>query len=464
MIAEIRHDTQANIRVYTDLKILNTLYAYFTFSVPNAWAIRRRTGFQGPILKSFFRVLKSREKGYYGECRIGLLDPVKRCLKASGVIHIQDNTGLLPPNLNVGGFEGLRDYQEKSVELFKKAHSLGFVAATNAGKTQIMAALCHAYRDKRILYICDRTQLVEQTRDAFIELLKEDVGIFYGAKKDLSGRVVCGTSTSLWRSKELFKPSEFGMIFLDECHSIPPNAKRMLSRFSGAHVYGFTGTMPKRCKEPIRRYEIISWVGGLLDLKITNKYMIKKGYSADLDCFIIPVFERPKDPRSRAGDTYAWSMVSNEVRNNKIALAAALTAPNTIVVVNRLSHAENLYKMISDIGVPCAIATGSNSIKERKEILGKLENGDIGVLICTNIFDRGLNMPFVRTVVNAAGGSSSINLLQRVGRGLRKKGAYNRLRLVEFWDGFDAKAKSNSILRLEDLKDDFRLRKLKISP
>jgi len=103
---------------------------------------------------------------------------------------------------------------------------------------------------------------------------------------------------------------------------------------------------------------------------------------------------------------------------------------------------------------PAALITGGDSLAARQAVLQKLDGGELGALIATSILDQGLNMPFVRAIINAGGGPSVIRVGQRFGRGLRRKQKYNRLLFVDFWDDFDRTAKRNSGARAQYLANE----------
>ena len=54
-------------------------------------------------------------------------------------------------------------------------------------------------------------------------------------------------------------------------------------------------------------------------------------------------------------------------------------------------------------------------------------------MILTNIFDEGVDTPEVDALIMAAGGKSSIETLQRLGRGMRAK-EDNRVFVFDFYD------------------------------
>jgi superfamily II DNA or RNA helicase len=64
----------------------------------------------------------------------------------------------------------------------------------------------------------------------------------------------------------------------------------------------------------------------------------------------------------------------------------------------------------------------------------RLNNGDDDLLVATNIFNEGVDIPELKSVVIAAGGSSSIQALQRIGRGMRRTDSKSRFYVYDLLD------------------------------
>ena len=72
------------------------------------------------------------------------------------------------------------------------------------------------------------------------------------------------------------------------------------------------------------------------------------------------------------------------------------------------------------VGIRAGYVHGAHTTEQREAAIAQLVDGRIDVLVCSVIFQEGVDIPALRSVVIAAGGQSSIAAIQRVGRGLRK--------------------------------------------
>jgi Lhr-like helicase len=64
----------------------------------------------------------------------------------------------------------------------------------------------------------------------------------------------------------------------------------------------------------------------------------------------------------------------------------------------------------------------------------QLADGEVDVLICSVIFNEGLDVPAIRSVVCAAGGKSVIAAIQRMGRGMRVTADKGEFYGYDFYD------------------------------
>jgi len=104
------------------------------------------------------------------------------------------------------------------------------------------------------------------------------------------------------------------------------------------------------------------------------------------------------------------------------------------VLVRELWHGDNISTLLRDKQVPHAFVHGQMPTDEVERQKVRLTEGKIGVLIASPIFGEGVDIPSVRALIVADGGQSTANVLQKIGRGLRRKADDNRLDVIDFAD------------------------------
>lgn len=137
---------------------------------------------------------------------------------------------------------------------------------------------------------------------------------------------------------------------------------------------------------------------------------------------------------------WGWAKVYREgiVRSkerNRILLAAVTKAEKPcLVFVKEIAHGRAFAKALQKRGIKADFVWGSDSLQARQQAVKRLVRGDLEVLVCSVIFQEGVDIPELRSVVIASGGKSIIAALQRIGRGMRRADGKETF---EVWDVAD---------------------------
>jgi superfamily II DNA or RNA helicase len=83
-----------------------------------------------------------------------------------------------------------------------------------------------------------------------------------------------------------------------------------------------------------------------------------------------------------------------------------------------------------------------------------LQAGKEKAIITTTIYDDGVDLPDLRTLILAGGGKSTVANLQRIGRGLRKAAGKHEVLVIDFNDKTGAILKRHSTARKKVWKDE----------
>ena len=77
---------------------------------------------------------------------------------------------------------------------------------------------------------------------------------------------------------------------------------------------------------------------------------------------------------------------------------------------------------------------GSTSSEDRAKILADLQSSREKRIIATTVFDEGIDLSELRTIILAGAGKSRVAMLQRIGRGLRIAKGKKEFKLIDFDD------------------------------
>lgn len=370
----------------------------------------------------------------------------------------------LPTQRNVGQ---LRDYQRAAIEQGLTRRWGRVALATNAGKGAVMALMVRFAIDYNlpVLVLCDELAVFDALTEELMEwssivpeAVKQGVKVPPISKlciamvptlaRRIKGR---GESQTHWRSWI----NDRAMVLLDEADKATAKTWRSIlacAKHSHWRV-GFSGTFPDAKLRPYEDLLLDQLMGGVF-IRAGNKEMIERKVSAvpevtlhsfDVTTTLTNVSWREwgvlRGPARRLF-TYERAILNNQERH---AYIASLVRPDipTAIIVNRIEHGEQLA-----LAIPEALfLDGSASEKVRRTALEAFAVGDVKILIVTKILDRGTNrLGHAADLIFASGEGSNRQTLQRIGRGLRRTGGKEFLRLVDIIDkGIKGSGRKKSI-------------------
>jgi superfamily II DNA or RNA helicase len=187
--------------------------------------------------------------------------------------------------------------------------------------------------------------------------------------------------------------------------------------------------------------------------QISNQQLIQAGHLTPPRVVII---EMPavKCPKSWP-DVYEVAVCLNRDRNKRI-IDELIKAPKpAFVMCTRLAHAKVLHKYAESLGfsIP-AVLSGDTKNKDRMQVIKDLQSGKEKAIIATTIFDEGVDLPELRTLILAGGGKSTVAQLQRIGRGLRISKGKHEILVIDFNDKSGAILKRHSAARRKVWQDE----------
>jgi superfamily II DNA or RNA helicase len=104
--------------------------------------------------------------------------------------------------------------------------------------------------------------------------------------------------------------------------------------------------------------------------------------------------------------------------------------------VTQVKHGKALCSLLERNGLKAEFAWGEKETSMRHAALKRLERGETEVLVANGIFQLGIDLPSLKSVVIATGGKSVIAALQRIGRGMRADAKTNKT-TFEVFDIYD---------------------------
>jgi superfamily II DNA or RNA helicase len=350
---------------------------------------------------------------------------------------------------------GIYDYQQKALAAAIEKQSGILWLATNAGKTEIAAAIMHVLRELPVLFIVPKKALLHQTRKRIAERLgtiPEEIGIIGDGRfdpRDITIAIINSvtpkgkpgrkTAARTKKRNEILREylASVRCVFLDEGHHAKANTwYSLMSALGNAQFrYLLSGT-PFGSGSPL----MVEAACGPVIYRVTNDELIQRGVSAKPKVRIITINEPDLDDGEPRGwhAVYKDGIVYNQLRNDVIVHETAkLSAEgkSVLVLVRELAQGDILTYALRDRVKHVEFVHGQMpgvAVDEAKERFVERRGN---VLVASPIFDEGVDIPDMHALVIADGGQSVRAVLQKVGRGIRKKKTGdNVVEVVDFAD------------------------------
>lgn len=357
----------------------------------------------------------------------GLAGMVRREAIATGRdIRVQDaRTKPCEPDLTALP-EMLRDYQRDALTAFLKAGRGIINAPTGAGKGHIAVAVTQCV-PCTWLFVCHRSDVVDMIANRYQAITGDKPGVWAsGRATSTRSNLYVSTFQALYRALKKGDHNvaafleRIGGVIVDEIHSQSANSfyKVSMSMTGAYYRLGLSGTPLER--KPFDTMRMIGAVGPVV-YKIKTSTLVDAGVLAKPTVRVIPYHhnlgEAAKGWTWR--QTYDKAIVDSMGRNALVAEMALRAPKPCLVFVDETDHIKALKPRIEALGLSVGAAHGQHDTSQRSREIARLVDGSIDVLICTSIFQEGVDIPSLASVVMAAGKSSAVGAVQRMGRGMR---------------------------------------------
>jgi superfamily II DNA or RNA helicase len=394
--------------------------------------------------------------------------------RMNGVIQFKD-LRVVPPGMDMNPTYTvpLRDYQQGAISpAMSNVVVMGEMEhywpcgvlkiATGGGKTEIAVAMYEA-QPLPSVFVVHRKHLITQARDRFAKygIPSGQIGdsVFEPSPTGITVATI-QTLHKVLKDGDMSKIRQFikaQQIWFDEAHLCASKVDKgnqfvtLARQFRHAYFrWGLTAT--PFMKDKYSNQLLMGCTGDLL-CEISNDFLIKAGY---LTPPLVKIIDTPDvvGPKQWP-EVYESAIVLNRPRNLRIIEELAACPKPAIVMCTRLGHARVLHRMAKDKGIQLpAIQCGDTKNKDRTQMIKDLQSGREKAIIATTIYDDGLDIPELRTLIFAGGGKSTVASLQRIGRGLRLAAGKHEVLVIDFNDTSGTIMKRHSAARRKVWRDE----------
>lgn len=320
------------------------------------------------------------------------------------------------------------------------------VAATGTGKT-VIAALDYRRlvrdthgRDLSLLFVAHRKEILLQARRIYQEVLTEPTfgELLVDGQEPASWRHVFASIQSLSpRRLADIAPDRFDVVVIDEFHHAESASyRRLLDRVRPVELLGLTATPERADGVDVREF-----FGGRVAAELRLWEALEQNLLCPFHYFGIHDGTDLETVQWRRGgyDLAALSGIftGNDARTrivlkelgDKVSDVAAMRALGFCVSVE---HARYMAQRFRETGIPARAVSGESSAADRRDALSALSKCEINIIFAVDLFNEGLDIPEVDTVLFLRPTESATVFLQQLGRGLRLTSGKTVLTALDF--------------------------------
>ncbi len=294
------------------------------------------------------------------------------------------------------------------------------VLATGLGKTFLSAFDSRAF--DRVLFIAHREEILTQALETYRKVRPDDtLGLFNGKDKQPDADLVFASiqALSAGDNLETFAPDDFDYIVVDEFHHAAADTyRRVLDYFSPEFLLGLTAT-PER----LDGVNLLALCEGNEVYRAGIPRGIESEQLAPFHYFGIgdEVEYKPLPWRSFTDETLT-DMVATEARAQRCLDELRRRTSGRVRALGfcvTQRHADFMRAYCAERGIACASVHTGPTADPRTATLEKLDRGELEIVFCVDMFNEGVDVPSIDTVLMLRPTQSSIVWLQQLGRGLR---------------------------------------------
>lgn len=307
------------------------------------------------------------------------------------------------------------------------------VAATGTGKTVVAALDYRRLADEaptrpRLLFVAHRREILHQSLRTYREVLNDpDFGELYvGGKRPERWEHVFASVQSLTSyDVQNIPPGSFQVVVVDEFHHAQAATyRRILNHLNPRELLGLTATPERGDGLDVRTFfdgrvaaELRLWDALKADLLTPFHYFaVADGVDLTRVEWKAGAYDATELSNVFTGNDARARVVLKSVQD-KVADLPSMKALGFCV---SRDHAHYMTQVFNDAGIRAATVLGDTSTDDRDGAVVKLREGSVQIVFTVDVFNEGVDIPAINTVLFLRPTESSTVFLQQLGRGLRR--------------------------------------------
>ncbi|WAH39524.1 DEAD/DEAH box helicase [Alicyclobacillus dauci] len=360
----------------------------------------------------------------------GYIIRLRQLLDQSSTPYSVDDKRLWLPKVHMESSIELRPYQVPAVDALVRHQQGGVVAGCGSGKT--ICGLEAAVRTQQpILWLTHTEDLFRQVIEravAVLDIKEDEIGRLGGGKWKVGERLTIGMVQTLAKRDLPDITDKFGCIVIDEAHRVPSDTFwRVVNEFPAAYRLWLSAT-PTRSD-------------GLTDALFYGAGHIVHEVPRDAVPTVTPALVVIKTDYNTTYDNFSTqisNLIQNKARNQLIVDTIKQNAKGhfSLVLSDRLDHLKWLRSMLVNAipDMTIEILHGKLNKRERVELLERIRNKQVDIVLATQVAREGLDIPHLDRLYLVCPKKAEGATEQEIGRIMRPCEGKNDAIVYDFLD------------------------------
>ncbi|KKK39209.1 helicase [Mesobacillus campisalis] len=320
------------------------------------------------------------------------------------------------------------------------------VAATGVGKTVISAFDYKRFKhtnknNAKLLFVAHREEILKQSLDTFRVILKDpnfgDMLVGSYQPESLDHLFVSIQSFNSRKLNQHTTPDYYDFIIVDEFHHAAADSyQKLLCHYQPKILLGLTATPERMDGKNVLSYfnDTISAEMRLTEA-INRKLLSPYQYfcvSDTVDLSKLKWGRKGYEIRELENVYTANTRRSSQIVNSLYKYVTAIEDVKGLGFCVSIEHAKYMADCFNQAGIPSVALYGNIDPKVRREAQGKLVSGQLTFIFVVDLYNEGIDIPEVNTILFLRPTESLTVFLQQLGRGLRLAEGKECLTVLDF--------------------------------
>lgn len=343
------------------------------------------------------------------------------------------------------------DYQKEILEkleaeriIYGRTRNL-LVAATGVGKTVVSAFDYKRFAGRnpraRLLFVAHREEILKQSRDTFRYIMKDlnfgELHVGNNRAESIDHLFISIQSFNSLKLAEITTPDFYDYIVVDEFHhAAAPSYQKLLAHYQPQVLLGLTATPERMDGKDLLAYFDDTIAAEIrltdaIDRKLLSPFHYF-GVTDSVDLSQVKWSRRGYDLHELEQLVTHNGIRATQILNSLKKYTTDLEEVKALGFCVSVEHALYMAKVFNEAGIKAMALHGKSDEEERNQAKAMLASGTVKIIFVVDLYNEGVDIPEINTVLFLRPTESLTVFLQQLGRGLRLAEGKECLTVLDF--------------------------------